>query len=156
MKADFHRIILLSLLLGFSSIGLSLLGGCESASSDVVVCDEDTEEQTSPRAALVKVFFPDGPGPCNISTNYVIEEGDTALSVLIDYGRETGIPVTLSEDGTRVIGIKTVFEKDLGDNYSWAYTVNGESPTVGASEFELIEGDQVVWRYVDVTEYLSE
>lgn len=119
MKENFLRSTQLLLLLILIMSNQSLLVGCESASSDVVVCDDDTNDEAAPRAALVKVFFPDGPGPCNISTNYVIEEGGTALSVLIDYGRDAGIPVTLSEDGTRVIGIKTVFGKDLGDTFGW-------------------------------------
>lgn len=149
---DRLRILSLVFLITFLLPNLVLMTGCEETTEEVY-CEDGTQETEEIRGALVRVIFPDGPGPCNISTDYSIEEGDTALSVLLDYGKDTGIPVALSEDGSRVIGIKTVFEKDLGDTFAWIYEVNGDPYIEDAGEYQLAQGDQVIWRYVDLTTY---
>lgn len=40
-------------------------------------------------------------------------------------------------------------EFDNGDNSGWMYTVNGDHPSFGLKEFEVTNGDSIVWHYVD-------
>lgn len=89
------RILSLVFLISFLFLNQILMTGCNETTEEVY-CEDGTQVAEEIRGALVKVIFPDGPGPCNISTDYSIEDGDTALSVLLDYGKDTGIPVDLS------------------------------------------------------------
>jgi hypothetical protein len=45
-------------------------------------------------------------------------------------------------------------EFDNGYNSGWMYTVNGSHPNVGLKDFELQDGDEVIWHYVN--DYLYE
>ena len=40
-------------------------------------------------------------------------------------------------------------EQSEKENKFWIYTVNGEQVTVGAGEYELLDGDQVVWELTE-------
>lgn len=40
-------------------------------------------------------------------------------------------------------------EFDNGKNSGWMYTVNGKHPSYGLKDWELEDGDKVVWHYVD-------
>lgn len=40
-------------------------------------------------------------------------------------------------------------EQSEKDNKFWVYTVNDEQVTVGANEYELLDGDQVVWELTE-------
>ena len=48
----------------------------------------------------------------------------------------------------------TLAEKDNGKNSGWLYSVNGTSPNVAASDYDLEDGDAVVLHYTD--NYLKE
>ena len=45
-------------------------------------------------------------------------------------------------------------EFDNGYNSGWMYTVNGSHPNVGLKDYELKDGDEVIWHYVN--DYLYE
>ncbi len=72
-----------------------------------------------------------------------VDEGTTALGAL----KATGLDVTVEESsyGPYVTAIGEVAAEA---NSGWTYTVNGEEPTVGASETILKEGDQLTWNFV--------
>jgi hypothetical protein len=40
-------------------------------------------------------------------------------------------------------------EQSEKDNKFWVYTVNDEQATVGANEYELLDGDQIVWELTE-------
>jgi hypothetical protein len=46
-----------------------------------------------------------------------------------------------------VKGIGHLYEMDAGDMSGWLYMVNGTVPDVGASAYELSDGDTVLWGY---------
>lgn len=48
--------------------------------------------------------------------------------------------------------IGNLYAGDCGEMSGWLYTVNGESPTVGAAEYVLNEGDVVRFYYVTTFE----
>ncbi|NLY71333.1 MAG: DUF4430 domain-containing protein [Clostridiales bacterium] len=114
----------------------------------------DASQNNSEAAGTIKleILFPEDYEASDISAEYPIKDGDTALNVLVDFGKEEGVPVVLSEDGAYVSGINGLFERDYGDLFGWIYWVNEESPTVGAADYVLSDGDHVVWEYVDFNE----
>ncbi len=40
-------------------------------------------------------------------------------------------------------------EQSEKENKFWVYTVNDEQVTVGAGEYELLDGDQVIWELTE-------
>lgn len=50
--------------------------------------------------------------------------------------------------------VRQLFACPNGANAGWMYSVNGEYPELALTEFELEDGDKVVWHYVD--DYTSE
>ncbi len=79
-----------------------------------------------------------------------ISEGDTAFDVLSDAAKKNGIPIayTSSYGDVYVTAIGGVSEFDYGSESGWMYTVNGVTPSVGASSYVLSDGDVVEWFYV--------
>lgn len=50
--------------------------------------------------------------------------------------------------GAYVRGVGNIYTGDCGENSGWMYYVNGEIPTVGASQYTLQSGDVVEWVYI--------
>ena len=50
--------------------------------------------------------------------------------------------------------VRQLFACPNGANAGWMYSVNGEYPELALTEYELEDGDKVVWHYVD--DYTSE
>ena len=55
-------------------------------------------------------------------------------------------------------GIANLYEFDCGSASGWVYTVNGEQPGVGCSDYAVHDGDTVIWHYTcalgnDITMY---
>ncbi|MGG3571502.1 DUF4430 domain-containing protein [Bacillus gobiensis] len=75
-----------------------------------------------------------------------ISEGETAYSLL---SKELGDKVEVSKLGSfeYVSGIDGLRELDRGEQSGWLYETNGESPTVGANQYEVKEGDVIAYRY---------
>ncbi len=83
------------------------------------------------------------------ASRFEFEEGDTVYDVLIDAVRKNSIQLeTTGGDGMRyVTGINHLYELQFGDLSGWIYLVNGESVSVGCDEYELHDGDVIVWHY---------
>ena len=83
-------------------------------------------------------------------TGFTAGEGITALDMLVEMGKIVGFPVVSqgSSFGAYVTGIDNVFQFDQGPESGWIYSINGESPTVGASSYEPVAGDVILWQYI--------
>lgn len=85
---------------------------------------------------------------------YVLREGDTAFDLLEKATRCEKIPLDYqgSEDNiyntVYVRGINNIYEFSCGPSSGWTYTVNGESPDKGCSQYVLHDGDSVEFYYV--------
>ena len=85
---------------------------------------------------------------------YVLREGDTAFDLLEKAARCEKIPLDYqgSEDNiyntVYVRGINNIYEFSCGPSSGWTYTVNGESPDKGCSQYVLHDGDSVEFYYV--------
>lgn len=78
-------------------------------------------------------------------TALAIDEGDTVYDLLLRATAAHRIP--METGGGYVEGIAHIYEFDHGDLSGWMYTVNGESPSAGAADYVLTDGDTVVWYY---------
>lgn len=85
------------------------------------------------------------------------KQGDTAFDILKKVCSEKGIQLEYSYTpmyGSYYIeGIHNLYEFDCGVNSGWLYKVNGWLPSYGCSEYEVEDGDVIVWMYTcDYTE----
>jgi len=52
-----------------------------------------------------------------------------------------------------VKGIGGLYQFDCGSESGWMYSVNGRTPNVGASNYQVSNGDAIVFYYVCEYEY---
>lgn len=80
------------------------------------------------------------------SFSATMEDGSTALELLEKVSTEQNIPVTTKvyDFGTLVTGIDGV---EATEKEFWLFSINGESATVGASDYLLEAGDRIEFRY---------
>lgn len=76
-------------------------------------------------------------------------EGMTAFDVLDMLCDNAGIPYEFTNTlgSVYVTSIDGLAERDYGPMSGWLYEVNGVQPDVSASQYELSDGDSVVWIY---------
>ncbi len=90
------------------------------------------------------------------TTTYTMEPGSTMYDVFMQAIADNG----MSQQGAAnnyvstikapsVLGGYWLGEFDNGRNSGWMYTVNGSHPSVGLCEYDLQDGDRIVWHYVD-------
>jgi hypothetical protein len=81
-------------------------------------------------------------------------DGDTVYSLLTAYCADNGIDLDCespSENayGTAYIkGIGGLYESDCTKNSGWVYSVDGESPDIGISDYVLSDGDSISVSFV--------
>ena len=73
------------------------------------------------------------------------KKGATVYDALIDTGLD--LSVVSSSGSTYVDGIADVVASEVGPNAGWTFTVNGESPNVGADGLVIANGDEIVWTF---------
>ncbi len=85
------------------------------------------------------------------SISYTVQVGTTAYDLLKMACAGNGIPLdaeyTPAYSSYYVKGINNIYEFDAGRNSGWMYKVNGQLPDVGASSYQLSEGDVITWFY---------
>ena len=83
------------------------------------------------------------------TTEFDIEDGDTVYSILVEAAKKHKIQFENngSDSMAYISGINYIYEFDFGDLSGWIYTVNGQTPSVGASQYELKDGDVIEWKY---------
>jgi hypothetical protein len=88
----------------------------------------------------------------NVSVNF--SDGDTVFDALTDYCNANNIAIdseTAAENayGTAYVkGIGGLYEGDCTKNSGWVYSVNGEMPDCGMSDFTLSDGDEISVSFV--------
>lgn len=85
------------------------------------------------------------------ATEVSLEAGESVFDVLRRLCRDHEIHLEFSNTpayGSAYIeGIGNLYETDCGPLSGWSYTVNGETPNVGCSQYVLEPGDVVCWAY---------
>ena len=78
-------------------------------------------------------------------------QGDTVLDVLKAAASATGLQLEYSYTpgygSYYVEGINNLYEFDCGNESGWMYKVNGWFPNYGCSEYQVRDGDVIVWCY---------
>lgn len=78
-------------------------------------------------------------------------EGDTVFDVLKAAASATGLQLeyayTPGYGSYYVEGINNLYEFDCGNESGWMYKVNGWFPNYGCSEYQVHDGDVIVWCY---------
>lgn len=78
-------------------------------------------------------------------------QGDTVLDVLKAAASATGLELEYSYTpgygSYYVEGINNLYEFDCGNESGWMYKVNGWFPNYGCSEYQVRDGDVIVWCY---------
>jgi len=110
-----------------------------------IVCQTVTDRIGQTGAGLPEdgVIFP--------ASQVKFSRGETVFDVLQRSCRTAGIPLeysyTVAHSGYYVKGIAGLRELAFGPESGWQYRVNGWYPNYGASAYELLEGDVIVWAY---------
>ena len=84
-------------------------------------------------------------------TSATFTQGESALDVLKRVCEEKDLHMDFSTTpgyGTAYLkGIGNLYEFDCGERSGWLYHVNGQSPDVGCSDYQLQSGDTVEFLY---------
>jgi hypothetical protein len=134
-----NKLILSLLMTGVLTTGCGVF-----ESEDVTNGSEKQEESSSVKeesqeiSVTVKIMVE---GKETDSVALTVEEG----AVLLDAMKEN---MEIEEADGFINSINGV-EQSEKDNKFWIYTVNDEQVTVGAGEYELLDGDQVVWELTE-------
>ena len=114
-----------------------------------ITCAEILENMDSLKKG--KEYFVPSDGIILPSAQVEINDGDTAFDVLKTVCNKSGIQFEFSYSGGfgsyYIEGINQIYEKDCGVLSGWIYTVNGEYPSVGCSDYTLSNGDSVQFIY---------
>ncbi len=149
MKKLITLFISVILLLAVSSCGTPADAGknltcylevrCDDALSSDALSDEKRELLPEDGAIIEK---------CEVK----FSEGDSAFDIIIEKLREENIHFEFSETtGTTskyIEGISNLYQFDCGEYSGWGYLVNGEIPSVAASEYMLSDGDEISFSYI--------
>lgn len=104
-------------------------------------------------AALRSEEFVPADGVILAPTEYVLRENDTVFDILYRAVRYERIQFEYQGaqenafGSVYVQGIHYLYEFSCGETSGWIYTVNGECPRYGCSQYELQDGDVVEWIY---------
>lgn len=86
-------------------------------------------------------------------SEYVLREGDTVYDILSRAVRYNKIQMEYQGADKNIFGsvyiqgINYLYEFSCGPLSGWMYTVNGEFPNYGCSQYKLSDGDVIEWIY---------
>ncbi len=89
-------------------------------------------------------------GAGSSSANIRLSRGATAYDAIAACG--VSFNARSTSFGMYVSSIGGLAEKEHGGMSGWVYAVNGYEPNTACSNYELHNGDSLVWTYVNVTE----
>jgi hypothetical protein len=107
----------------------------------------NADASTPYQANKVNVKVQSTSGVIAQESNLVIADDATALDVLKTVLNNAGKTCVLEKGGTYVASIDGLGEMDKGPNSGWMYNVNNVTPQIPASDYELDNGDTVLWYY---------
>ncbi len=119
----------------------------------IQITERETEETGGERFSVYysgTVYLPEGSFTVIASSGktYTVE-WRTAMGALKAASQQSGFSFTVKETdwGPFVSCIASKCEKSDGEMSGWMYQVNGNTPMVGAHEYIVNEGDEVVWYF---------
>ena len=119
--------------------------GEESTCTLSVSCEQILENMSS-ISEEKKDLIPDD-GIIYSPKEVAFVKGDTAFDVLEREMKENNIHFDFEDmpmyDSVYIKGIGNIYEFDLGELSGWTYLVNGKSPMVAISQYEIKDGDRI-------------
>lgn len=119
----------------------------DSKSSTKESANQPTKSDTSATKATEakKVCYITVDGYCS-NKQIQLKGGESVYDIL----KKSGASVSARNTGygLYVEGINGRFEFDEGPTSGWVYTVNGTRPSTSCSNYEVKNGDKIVWTYV--------
>ena len=107
------------------------------------------DQPTEPTSVAVAVTIDASPAGGSVhEAQLTLARGSNVYDALMATGASVNARAT--GYGTYVAAIDGVAEKDHGPMSGWVYAVNGVEPSTACSNYELSDGDTVVWTYVNV------
>lgn len=125
------------LLISIATLGV-LLVGCSNEPSDTMQQESSQSVATKAEDSIGVVIEVTNDSEAISSHQIITSEGTTLLEAMKDND------VNFEESEGFISSIDNV-EQSPEENKYWVYTVNGEQVSVGANEYKLQEGDNVVW-----------
>lgn len=135
---------------------LFLLTGCQKNAPEVhtctvaISCADVLANPNSVDSALLELLPEDG--FLLQETEVTFEEGENAFDALQRTCEAAGLHMEFTEtpayNSVYIQGIGNLYERDAGEMSGWLYEVNGTSPDVGCNQYELQDGDAVVFIYI--------
>lgn len=116
----------------------------EDVAEDATTEDTATEDAASEDAEEITATFDiliDGEAVADLSKEVTVPEGTYVMDVMHE-------EYDVVDEGGFLSEIEG-YEQDTDAGRFWMYYVNGESAPVGATEYELEDGDSVEWRLED-------
>lgn len=133
-----------NLILSFLMFGI-LMNGCgvsetqdKTSSSETQVESSIVQEESKEVFATVKVVVS---GEEMDNFELAVDNGVILLNAMKEN-------IEIEETDGFINSINGV-EQSEKENKFWVYTVNDEQVTVGAGEYELLDGDQVIWELTE-------
>lgn len=134
-------VVLVAVLCVATPVALTGCGSSDVSSSDTT--SEATTSDTEATTAQVTVTQKVGDGE---ERQLTVEKDASVLDVL----KASGVSYQ-SQDSSYGEYVTAIDGTAADDTHGWSYTVNGEEPTVGAGDYQVADGDAIVWTYVEYT-----
>lgn len=129
-----------------SSTNQSQTNSGQSSNNQSQNSSSNTNQQPNTEKINVRIQVI-GMGNTMMSGTLNVDKNSNALSVLKTLAAKNGKEVAGSD--YYVSGIGGLYEKQHGPMSGWMYSVNGVAPNKAAIKYDLNDGDQVVWYYVN-------
>ena len=105
-----------------------------------------TGTQADREEILVDLAIDYGNGDEQSFPGEVARQGDTVLDLLETLERQNGITIEKRNFPGLGVFIEAIHGVHNTNNSYWQFWVNGEYSKVGASQYELKDGDKVLWK----------
>lgn len=154
MTAVVVAAFLIAAFVGFSILGPGAGKKAENKTDGAVTvtveCKDLADHMEKLKKPSLKKYIPED-GVILDAAEYRFKKGETVYDALEAVCMREDVQLETSEDAvykSRYIeGLGYLYEKDAGRNSGWIYTVNGKSPSYGASKVKLADKDEIVWHY---------
>jgi hypothetical protein len=83
------------------------------------------------------------------NAEFTVEDGTSVLDATQVYCVSNDIPYTLDSTGNYFTSINGLTEKEITAETGWIYKINGNEPTKGAKDVNLVNGDKISWEFID-------
>lgn len=114
----------------------------EEAENTAEATDETASDTEEGQVTATFDILIDGETVADLSKEVTVEEGTTLLDAM-----EDTYDLTVEEGG--FISEIEGHEQDVDAGRFWLYYINDEMPSVGAADYELVDGDAIEWRLED-------